>query len=213
MKAKDGGKKIEEIRSRIKYHKDAIEKLRGNHAISVISRSEDNLLDEDNLISQEMFHSDAINKEKIEYNDTLEYLRKLKGNIEHSQKAVEKVRAKMQADFDVWYREMCSRERSLVTHRNNPVITTQPPLGGNVISSARVSVSKAPDDTSSTTYPTIQHQRQQVLPVVAEKKREEQEFQLPPGVKLTGNKEADDDIIAFFKAKQVLLSRSSLLKK
>jgi hypothetical protein len=213
LKAKDGGKKIEEIRSRIRYHKEAIEELRRNHAISMISRSEEELTDEDNLTSQEKFHSDAINKEKIEYNDTLEYLRKLKGNIEHSQSVFEKARAKMQSDFDVWYLEMCSRGKSLVSHRNETVNHTQPPLGGKVISPAIVLMSKSPDDTSSTTNPTIQHQKQPLPPVVAESKREEQEFQLPPGVKLTGNKEADEDIIAFFKAKQVLLARSSLLKK
>ena len=35
------------------------------------------------------------------------------------------------------------------------------------------------------------------------------EFKLPPGIQLTGNPEADADIIAFFKAKELLLSKTS----
>ena len=39
------------------------------------------------------------------------------------------------------------------------------------------------------------------------------EFKLPPGIKLTGNKEADDDIIAFFRAKELLLSKASSTRR
>lgn len=39
------------------------------------------------------------------------------------------------------------------------------------------------------------------------------EFKLPPGINLTGNKEADDDIIAFFRAKELLLSKASRRRK
>jgi hypothetical protein len=35
----------------------------------------------------------------------------------------------------------------------------------------------------------------------------QKDFKLPPGVKLTGNHQVDDDIIAFCKAKKVLLSK------
>ena len=33
-------------------------------------------------------------------------------------------------------------------------------------------------------------------------------IKLPPGVKLTGNKEADEDIIAFYQAKEALFART-----
>ncbi|KAL3800773.1 LOW QUALITY PROTEIN: hypothetical protein ACHAW5_002487 [Stephanodiscus triporus] len=35
----------------------------------------------------------------------------------------------------------------------------------------------------------------------------QKEFNLPAGVKLTGNHQVDEDIIAFYKAKEVLLSK------
>lgn len=134
------------------------------------------------VTSEEKYHSDAINKEKNVYNDTIEYLRKLKGTIQHQQKAVEKSRTKMQSDFDVWYREMCSREMSALSQGNDKEQPRQPSSPTKVLT-----------PTTVPPQPAVQT---------------EPEFVLPPGIKLTGNKEADDDIIAFFKAKSVLLSRT-----
>jgi hypothetical protein len=155
----------------------------------MISRNEEKL-EEDNLTAEEKFHSNAIDKEKIAYNDTIEYLRKLKGTIENQQKVVEKARTKMQSDFDVWYREMCSRE----------VIP-----GLSSINEKQQHPSDSP-----TTVPAFDPAiaPPPVIPPSLSVKEPEPDFQLPPGIQLTGNKEADDDIIAFFKAKQVLLSRT-----
>ncbi len=41
-----------------------------------------------------------------------------------------------------------------------------------------------------------------------QEQEQEKPIKLPPGIKLTGNKEADDDIIAFFRAKELLLRRA-----
>jgi kinesin family protein 6/9 len=158
----------------------------------MISRTEVNA--EEHLASQEKFHTDAINKEKAAYNETIEYLRKLKGTIEHQQRSVEKARTRMQSDFDAWYREMCSQDLSM---QPKGIETTQSP--------AKSSGAKPNTKSTGTIPPT---QPPTPPPVTAEAKPEEPEFVLPPGIKLTGNKEADDDIIAFFKAKQVLLSRA-----
>ena len=77
------------------------------------------------------------------------------------------------------------------------------------------------DDASSTTVqPTVETQfklpfgvtltgnqhmddasRKTVQPTV------ETQFKLPSGVKLTGNQQVDDDVIRFYKAKEVLLSK------
>jgi hypothetical protein len=196
LQAKDGGKKIEAIRARITYHKEAIERHRRNHAIDMISRVDEKI--DDCLASQEKFHTDAIDKEKIAYNETLEYLRKLKGTIEHQQKVVEKARTKMQSDFDIWYKEMCSQDlsrlptKSQVSEHHHPTAEKESPEDG---------------PQSSTTL--VENNLPVPTPPPSETKPEESpEFALPPGIKLTGNKEADDDIIAFFKAKQVLLSRT-----
>lgn len=149
---------------------------------------------EDDLSSQENFHSDAIDKQKKSYSETIEYLRKLKSTIEHQQKTVEKARAKMQSDFDAWYREMCSqdfsRQQSIVPVREHEAIAK------------RKLLEKASIADSNTVNRQLQLHAE-------ETKAEESVFVLPPGIKLTGNKEADEDIIAFFKAKQVLLSRTN----
>ena len=201
FKAKAGGKKIEDIRSRITYHKEAIERLRRNHAINMISRFEEKL--EDTLPSEEKFHTDAIQREKIAYNDTIEYLRKLKGTIEHQQKVVEKARTKMQSDFDLWYGEMCRQDVSGQSQKINQVSEQQHNVNEKNETSAKI----PPPENPRVSAPSDQHQADQSSSTV-QPKPEEPEFVLPPGIKLTGNKEADDDIIAFFKAKQVLLSRT-----
>ena len=190
LKAKNGGTKIEEIRSNIVYHKEAIERLRRNHAIDMISRTRD--YSEDDLSSQEMFHSEAIEKAKRSYNETIGYLRKLKGTIEHQQKVVEKARTKMQSDFDTWYREMCRQDFSQQQQQQQQAIAP--------VNKQKVEETKIVKDIHSDHHMPSQNTEKSTT--------EESDFVLPPGVKLTGNKEADDDIIAFFKAKQVLLSRT-----
>ena len=197
-KAKSGGKKIEEIRARVTYHKEAIERLRRNHAIDMISQGKS---DDCIVTSEEKYHSDAINEEKKAYNDTIENLRKLKGTIEHQQKAVERLRTKMQSDFDLWYRTICSREISGPSMGNDNEHQRQPGSPTKVLTL----------DSNDNLTPTASSKQTTAAPpepAVQTQPEKEPEFVLPPGIKLTGNKEADDDIIAFFKAKSVLLSRT-----
>jgi hypothetical protein len=167
-----------------------IEKIRKGNALDMISHNEEKASEGD-MPADERFHIDAINKEKISYKDTLEHLRHLKSTIEQAQQQVEKGRLKLQKDFDEWYRVMCENSR---------VATTS------------TSVEKYQEPTAPSA--TEQKESSQAKPIppsaTASHETREDKIQLPPGIKLTGNKEADDDIIAFFRAKQVLLSRSSI---
>jgi hypothetical protein len=126
---------------------------------------------------EEKLHRDAIHLEKAAYNNALDRLGGLKITIENLQKLVETKRLKMQADFDMWYRQACSEQS-----RSNDELSLPIEEGRERVIS--------------------QHEEQK-LPNVEPQK----EFKLPPGVKLTGNPQVDDDIIAFFKAKEVLLSK------
>jgi len=180
----------------------AIEKLRKRYAISVISGQELKM-SEGGISHEEKLHCDAIEQEKASYKKTLEHLRGLKGTIENAQKKVENGRLGLQSDFDIWYHKMCSEDSRSESEKQShtSVVSSQErtqdviqPLPNTVVESRQ-----AIESTSKyINHPTVEAQT---------------EFKLPPEIKLTGNAEADADIIAFFKAKQVLLSKSSLSRR
>jgi len=203
--AKNAGNRIDGIRSRMSQHKDAIEKLRKNCAIRMFSGHGEKM-GEDRTSSDENFLTNAINQEKTVYKETLESLRELKSVIERTQKMVEKGRLKLQADFDTWYHEVCHEESQ--THIQRPSNEGK----SNLVepNSKPCKNTRNEDRTQSIVEPSslvVGGRRRGAKQPVAESQND---FKLPPGIQLTGNAEADADIIAFFKAKEVLLSKSSL---
>ena len=201
FQAKTAGKSIDEIRSRISHHKEAIAKLRKSYAISLVSGHDEEKMNEGEFSSKEKLHSDAIEKEKAAYKETLERLRGLKNTIENTQKAMKEDRLKLQGEFDTWYHQVCyeeSRTRTL----DSTEMKSQ-----DADESSMVSRNRENDDVmQARTIPPADggksdDTKQQSSPEV------QNEFKLPPGIKLTGNPEADEDIIAFYQAKEVLLSR------
>lgn len=140
--------------------------------------------------SQVTLHSDAVETEKREYKDALGKLRELKGAIESTQKVIEAGRLKMQNDFDKWY---TSSQQSIANHTRSSAEDLATPK----LKPTRQGLRSPPQHEDQ---PHGEDNRQT-------------EFKLPPGIKLTGNKEADDDIIAFFKAKEILLSKASSMRR
>ena len=218
----------------------------------MVSRHEEKMSE----CAQEKIHCDAINLEKIAYNETLDRLGGLKGSIENIQKLVEAKRVKLQSDFDIWYRQVSIglrddnadlRRRSMANEDRKEEMTCgvrQPSLTAEVVRvpkacgtpkmtqltvetqfklppGVKLTGNQQMDDASSTTVqPTVETQfklpfgvtltgnqhmddasRKTVQPTV------ETQFKLPSGVKLTGNQQVDDDVIRFYKAKEVLLSK------
>lgn len=199
--AKNAGGRIEEIRSRISHHKEAIETLRKNHAISMVSGHVGNMSDDgDGISSDEKFHCDAIDREKAAYKQTLEHLRGLKGSIEKTQEVVKEGRLKLQSDFDTWYHRMCC-EQSRLDISGPPTNDDQ---GGRSAVELSVASSSKKTTRSDEAAPNVVASASST-PEDTEKPPAE--VQLPPGIQLTGNAEADADIIAFFRAKEILLSR------
>ena len=149
---------------------------------------------------KEKLHCDAINMEKAAYNETLDRLGGLKGSIENIQQLLETRRRKLQADFETWYRQVCSEESRSVDDSKSTLRTT-----GNAdqreemsldVRQPLLSVEEVRGHTGN--KPEVGKQ-----PTAETQK----EFKLPAGVKLTGNHQVDEDIIAFYKAKEVLLSK------
>jgi hypothetical protein len=149
---------------------------------------------------EEKLHRDAIHSEKVAYNNALDRLGGLKTTIENLQKLVETKRLKMQADFDMWYRQACS-EQSRSNDEAEPILSTA--AIGEKSKETTTNLRKLSLPIEEGRERVISQHEEQKLTYVEPQK----EFKLPPGVKLTGNPQVDDDIIAFFKAKEVLLSK------
>ena len=158
---------------------------------------------EGDISPEEKFHCDAIEKEKAAYKETLERLRGLKSTIENAQKMAEKGRLKLQSDFDMWYHHMCCEQSQIETsYSSSRSISNSTASKSNKIPSKTT-----PNDKRKSPSHVVEAKR--VSEDVKQPDNQAQnDFKLPPGIKLTGNPEADEDIIAFYKAKEVLLSRA-----
>eukprot|EP00979_Chaetoceros_neogracilis_P017568 scaffold10241_cov256-Chaetoceros_neogracile.AAC.24 len=189
--AKETGDIVKECRDEIINQKHQIEKIRRDIAIDQISGIERNI--DDSNISVEKGIT-IIEKKKKMFKEALEKLRQLKVAIEHIKQLMENKRRKMQIDFDVWYAAMYdlldNKPYLFLTH-NNAISGT---LEGECAAKQVATVEPGKQTMATITGET------DVIP--------QPSFKLPQGVLLTGNIEADEDIIAFYRAKEVLLARA-----
>ena len=92
----------------------------------------------------------------------------------------------MQNEFDIWYREMCGEQQESV--------------GAYIKIAKAAALDEAKNSEEST------RSKQNRLSMGLTNNHSSSKIQM------TGNKEADDDIIAFFKAKEALLARTKSIK-
>ena len=128
-----------------------------------------------------------VEKQNQTYKKGLVVLKELKGAIEHLKQLMEANQRKLQNDFDTWY----ARMYEILDTQSSPVLDDEM----NHINPHHTVEGKIqnPMDT-------------QTASIKAEVSSNP--IQLPPGVILTGDEEADNDIIAFYKAKEALMARS-----
>ncbi len=148
-------------------------------------------------------HNDAIDREKAAYKETLEQLSGIKGEIESIQKKLEKGNLKLQSDFDTWYRFVVDDKEN----RMDDIDESIQHLSSEQGSKEGMLTPIMDVSTSSSTAANDPKQTNGVLPQQPATAETQNEFKLPDGIKLTGNSEADADIIAFYKAKEVLMSK------
>jgi kinesin family protein 6/9 len=219
--AKATGEKVNKARSAINYLKTTIEQLRRERAMErVISEEkggeagdEQEEKDDGFVDHEEEQHRKSIEQEKFVYKENFNKLRELKGAIEHIQRLLEKSRVKMQTDFDAWYKHcvdfvgrygsgagggaMMEAKRDGDEYSNDSMNTT------HVSSFSGGGRGQENNNTSFNTQSSSSSSGAAAQP----KQRGE-----VTGPKLTGNKEADDDIMAFYKAKEELLRRNGQAK-
>ena len=189
--AKAMGERVNAARGRIEYHKKSIEAIRRERAMEreglvgddgAAARGDDGGDDaaEREESDEEREHKAAIEAEKATYKESFAALRELKKEIEHIQRLLEKGRAKLQADFDQWY-DAVLRLGQARRPRAARGRRRRPPRRARARPGARAEAKHGAGDGAG-----------------GDAKR--------AGL-LTGNKDADDDIRAFFKAKDELLRR------
>ena len=237
QEAKDVGQIVQRSKAVINKHSRAVESLRRSRAMDGIASGEtfdqERIMEPH---PDEQVHRDTVQQEKVVYRDAINRLRELKSQIEYSQKLVEKNRLALQRDFDVWYADMCEDRppSAAIVGRRNIKHTATADRSESIVASISSEKTSSTSRTISSTILVPVHvgatslssrsspaaSRRSLVSGDAEEgvagvKLSDgvtldatDTFQLPPGVKLTGNKDVDNDIVAFYKAKAELLGKS-----
>ena len=193
--AKKTGEIVNKARSSINYSKKTIEQLRRERAMEGLTEG-GNDEDEQEPHPEEQEHRKNIEREKTVYKENFQKLRELKNAIEHIQRLLEKSRGKMQTDFDAWYK-VCMYQ----ANKHN---------SSNISSSSNRSAFQSKETGNEENIENESNNN------ISQPKGGGEGgggggggnvSGLPHGAKLTGNKEADDDIVAFYKAKEELLKK------
>ncbi|KAF1671510.1 KIF6 protein, partial [Pygoscelis papua] len=200
--AKRLGEKLNEVRNKINHLKGEINQRRIQRAALAISSPSEELymLDpvEEKLRTQ-------IEEEKKCYKTMFNRLKGLKVEIEHLQLLMEKVKVKLQKDFEVWW-----SEESINLQQENPEMVNSPntatvyPLfikssqhlsTSSFSETTRVSPNEDPagkNNSITSNNPTL---KTRTPPISS------------TSIPLTGDSQADADILAFIKARQNILQK------
>ncbi|NXN22689.1 KIF6 protein, partial [Nycticryphes semicollaris] len=200
--AKCLGEKLNEVRNKINHLKGKIMKRHIQRAALAVSSSSEeiNMLDpvEEKLRKQ-------IEEEKNSYKTMFNRLKGLKVEIEHLQLLMEKVKMKLQKDFEVWWSEeainLQQEKPEMVSSPNSTTvyphfIKSSQHLSTNSFSdTTRVSPNEDPagKNNSTTSSNTTLKTRTPSSSSTS--------------VPLTGDSQADADILAFIKARQNILQK------
>ncbi|XP_062475054.1 kinesin-like protein KIF6 isoform X3 [Pezoporus occidentalis] len=213
--AKCLGEKLNEVRNKINNLKGKITQRHiQKAALAVSSPSEElNMLDpvEEKLRMQ-------IEDEKKSYRTMFNHLKGLKVEIEHLQLLMGKAKVKLQKDFQVWWSEEARKLQEKPEMVSSPNTTTVHP---QFIKSSQYLSTKSFSETTSVSpdedpagknnsitsnNPTLKTRSEAHLGYSEEKVKK-----IPPSssasIPLTGDSQADADILAFIKARQNILQK------
>ncbi|XP_066034532.1 kinesin-like protein KIF6 isoform X2 [Chamaea fasciata] len=203
--AKCLGEKLNEVRNKINHLKGKIiQKQIQRAALAVSNPSEELMFDpvEENLRMQ-------IEEEKKSYKTVYSRFKGLKVEIEHLQLLMEKVKMKLQKDFEVWWSEEAKKFQEKPEMVTSPNTATVPQF---IRSSQHLSRNGSSDTSRDSLYeePAVKNNSitfgNRTL-----------KTRTPPSsstsIPLTGDSQADADILAFIKARQNILQKKGLGNK
>ena len=196
--AKALGTRVNAARSRINSLKEAVEARRVERAMAGISggaAAEGGGKESAEVDPEEESMVAEMGRCKEEYKEGFAMLKRMKAEIEYTQKLVEAGKVKAASDFEKWYAASKDALEALSSSDGPPQPQQRTPRAVGAAAAAMpgagAQAAPSPAQSSSTGSPTVVDG-----------------VELPPGIKLTGNAAADAEIVAFFKAKQKLMQRS-----
>ncbi|NWR08758.1 KIF6 protein, partial [Paradoxornis webbianus] len=199
--AKCLGEKLNEVRNKINHLKGKIiQRQIQRAALAVSNPSEELTFDavEENLRMQ-------IEEEKKSYKTVYSRFKGLKVEIEHLQLLMEKVKMKLQKDFEVWWSEEAKKFQ-----QKKPEMVTSPNTATVYPQFIRSLQHLSPNSSSDTSRDSLYEE-----PAVKNNSitfgNRTLKTRTPPSsstsIPLTGDSQADADILAFIKARQNILQK------
>lgn len=233
--AKEISQQIQKSRSQINYFKNTIEQIRREESQynndDINYDNNDRLTTK--MSQEETKYRVSIEKEKNSYKKYFHQLKELKTTIEHIQKLMERNTIKMQQDFELWLKESirqnktnvggvvssgsCNGINSMKTSseaidvgeaKNSDKIHSCSSTSGTEqkrYSTSTISSSSSDTDNNNSNVGNNDNNNNKKTTPLHSPSLSSSSSSLPKGIQLTGNKDTDNDIIAFFKAKEALM--------
>ncbi|XP_077031922.1 kinesin-like protein KIF6 isoform X2 [Agelaius phoeniceus] len=203
--AKCLGEKLNEVRNKINHLKGKIiQRQIQRAALAVLNPSEELTFDpvEENLRMK-------IEEEKKSYKTVYSRFKGLKVEIEHLQLLMEKVKMKVQKDFEVWWSEEAKKfqEKPEMVDSPNTVNPVYPQFIRSSQHLSPISFSDTSRESPNEDPPVKNNSVTSGSPT--------SKTRTPPSssIPLTGDSQADADILAFIKARQNILQKKGLGNK
>ncbi|GBG27530.1 Kinesin-like protein KIF6 [Hondaea fermentalgiana] len=202
--AKQIGATVNASRGEITRLKTEIEQVRAQRAVQSVVNGEGKLdeAEEERALSAESERMAEIDNHKTNYKRSFQELKELKKEIERIQSTLQKGRLKLQNEFEAWY--------GVVLRQG----LAQPSIPSQAASDRSEDTTTVVHSSEGSAMRKSRGATRPGLPGVP--KVHHSETSLPSGtnsaIPLTGNQEADADILAFYKAKEALMQRSRMKK-
>ncbi|CAG5866202.1 unnamed protein product [Menidia menidia] len=225
------GEQLNEAKNRITELKKQLEMRRRQRAAHGVAGNQTQAEEEFDLAEENLCKQ--IKQEKVAYKSAIGRLKALRTEIEHLQLLLERVKVKIQKDFQKWWSQEASNLQEsdpgamARRHSTPPNGTLQPsspgtPGFGSPGLSSTVRESPAEKEYTNPHYFTSSVQRlsshapQHVAPFPGKDFSSSSERGMPPSttvppsvIPLTGDQQVDASILAFVKARQSLLNRTA----
>lgn len=192
--AKERASEVNRARKAIDEQKRTIQKIRQEQALASISSMDDTEVE----IPAEIEAKQVIDDEKRAYKTAYQQLRELKGEIEQIQKIMERLRKKLQQDFDTWYQAQSHTAKNsdasisfLLDRSKNASSLASPEVSGEKSSIPKQAWGATNNDEA--------------------RPNEVQSMQRKSSI--TGYEDSDADIEAFYKANELLKLRKTRRKQ